>query len=76
VSWPTDGDLPENKETYWYSKDIIITDNHFYDVWTDATPTDEASQMSAAGVVLNRCKNVDARKNTFIRMAGSGFWMT
>ena len=76
ISWPTDGDLDEKKDAYWYSKDITINDNHFYDAWTDDTPEDEASEAIAAGVVLNRCKNIEATKNTFIRMAGSGFWMT
>ena len=76
VSWPTDGDLDENKDVYWYSKDITITDNHFYDVWTDHITAEEAAEIDAAGIVLNRCKNVEARKNTFMRMGDSGFWMT
>ena len=74
ISWPQEGSLDTNRDTYAYTTDVSLTDNHFYNAWTPAKDADGTTPVSAAGIVLNRVKHCDARFNTFIRMAGSGLW--
>mmetsp|Transcript_29626 Transcript_29626/g.40209 ORF Transcript_29626/g.40209 Transcript_29626/m.40209 type:complete len:471 (-) Transcript_29626:221-1633(-) len=76
VSWPTDGDTDANKDAYLYTTDVTISDNVFYDAWTDERDADGTTPEKAPGVILNRVLHCLAEKNSFIRMAGSGLWST
>ena len=76
ISWPTDGDLDANRDSFWYTTDVEFLDNHFADAWTNETDALGTTPSSAPGIILNRVRNAIAEENTFIRMAGSGLWST
>jgi hypothetical protein len=71
VSWPSDGIWDHRRDAYLYSKNVLITDNIFYNP-SSYRIRDEASP----GIVLNRVDTAHVHRNVFVRLAGSGFWCT
>jgi hypothetical protein len=76
ISWPADGDTDANRFAYAYTRNVVITDNVFYNAWTDETDAAGTTPEKAPGIILNRVWQARAQRNTFIRMAGSGLWST
>ena len=76
ISWPKGGDSDANRFAFAYTRNVVLTDNVFYNAYTAATDAAGTTPLKAPGVILNRVWHMRAQRNTFIRMAGSGLWST
>ena len=71
VSWPSGGEVDSARDAYAYTVGVELTDNIFFDARDY-----QVNGASGPGVVLNRVRNAVAKRNVWIRMAGSGLWTT